>query len=566
MTGVLTPPNSSTSFFDLPKDQQIGGYPSLSQLSESSLDAATLDSEGRCVILEFPAFVLIGTYCPANRDESRDEFRLGFLNALDARIRNLVAAGKKVLLTGDLNIIRDELDTAKCEEQLRKEGITFEQYISTPARRMFNQLVVGGRVVGERDEGREKPVMWDLCRGFHPTRKGMFTCWEQKINARPGNFGSRIDYILCGENWKHWFCEANIQEGLIGSDHCPVYAVLKERVEIEGEEVDIKDIMSDGMFKGGLRQRDWSVKDLCAMSAKLIPEFNRRRSIRDMFTNKPSLPKRESSASNQVSEVNHQDGNPPVGMKGGLTVTEEVESEPVEKFSVGDASQQASVPSEASQATETSTTATSATATGPLPPSVPANASVKRSSETSPSTARPQKRGKSASASRAAITTKGQSARGQSSLMGFFKPKVSKLNGTEDSQNSTVDAESNSASFTGSASEPATPLSSINDSLSLTRTPEKSSPTAFNLSEQKNVIDPIVAKESWAKLLTKRVPPKCEHGEPCVSMLTKKPGENCGRSFYMCSRPLGPSGKKEKNTQWRCGTFIWSSDWTGDGG
>ncbi|KAG7101251.1 hypothetical protein HYQ46_003218 [Verticillium longisporum] len=76
------------------------------------------------------------------------------------------------------------------------------------------------------------------------------------------------------------------------------------------------------------------------------------------------------------------------------------------------------------------------------------------------------------------------------------------------------------------------------------------------------VFDPIQVKETWSKLqLGKRVVPKCEHEEPCISLLTKKPGVNCGRSFYICARPLGPSGEKEKGTQWRCGTFIWSSDW-----
>jgi len=294
---VLTPPNSTTSFYELPKSQQIGGYPSFSQLADCALDAAVLDSEGRCIVLEFPAFVLIGTYCPANRDETRDEFRIGFLTALDARVRNLVAMGKRVFLTGDLNIIRDEMDTANSEEQLRKQGITIEQYISTPARRMLNQLLVGGKVIGERDEGKEKPIMWDICRSFHPTRKGMFTCWEQKKNARPGNFGSRIDYVLCSEEWKNWFCESNIQEGLMGSDHCPVYAVLKNKVEIDGKEVHMKDLMSSGMFKDGLKQRSWTAKDLLPMSAKLIPEFDRRRSIKDMFARKSSASKFESFAS-----------------------------------------------------------------------------------------------------------------------------------------------------------------------------------------------------------------------------------------------------------------------------
>ena len=167
------------------------------------------------MILEFPAFVLLGVYSPANRDESRDEFRIGFLNLLDARIRNLVSTGKRVVLTGDLNISREELDTANAESSMRKSGLDLEDFVSTPSRRLFNQLLQEGKVVGERDEGREKPVLWDICRGFHPTRKGMFTCWEQKTNARPGNCGARIDYVICSLSMKDWFSDSNIQEGLM---------------------------------------------------------------------------------------------------------------------------------------------------------------------------------------------------------------------------------------------------------------------------------------------------------------------------------------------------------------
>lgn len=217
-TGVLCPPNSSIKFADLPEAEQIGGYPTPTQLTNSPVDATTIDSEGRCVILEFPAFVLLGVYSPANRDESRDDFRLGFLTLLDARIRNLIDMGKRVVLTGDLNISREELDTANAEASMRKNGFTEVEYASTPARRLFNQLLEGGKVFGERDEGREKPVLWDVTRGFHPTRRGMFTCWEQKKNARPGNFGSRIDYVLSSLGMENWFCDSNIQEGLLVSE------------------------------------------------------------------------------------------------------------------------------------------------------------------------------------------------------------------------------------------------------------------------------------------------------------------------------------------------------------
>jgi len=215
LTGVLYPPNSSVSFRDLPDEQQIGGYPTIEQLSKLELDAATLDSEGRCVVLEFPAFVLIGVYCPANRDESRDCFRLNFIDILDARIRNLVSTGKRVFVTGDLNISRGEIDAAHAAEAIRKGQLTEDEFISAPARRVFNQLLADGKIIGERDEGRERPAVHDICRSFHPGRRRMYTCWEQRINARPGNYGSRIDYVLCSLDMQDWFSESNIQEGLL---------------------------------------------------------------------------------------------------------------------------------------------------------------------------------------------------------------------------------------------------------------------------------------------------------------------------------------------------------------
>ena len=200
---------------DLPEDQHIGGYPSDLQVAELGVDAAMLDAEGRCVCLEFPAFVLFGVYSPANSNGLRDDFRYGFLCALDCRIRNLVKMGKRVVLVGDLNVSRNEIDTASSVEDMRKSGITHDEYISTPNRRVFNHLVVGGEVLGQRDEGREEAVLWDLTREFHPDRQGMFTHWEQKINARPGNFGSRIDFVLVNRDMKDWFSDSNIQEGLM---------------------------------------------------------------------------------------------------------------------------------------------------------------------------------------------------------------------------------------------------------------------------------------------------------------------------------------------------------------
>lgn len=221
ITGALSPPNSVESFSHLSLQQQIGGYPTVAQAllvadhPNLVTDFVALDSEGRCVMLEFSAFVLIGVYCPAYRDETRDEFRIAFLHLLDVRVRNLIALGKRVILAGDLNISKDAIDTAHAESSMRKNNMTIDEYLSSPARRLLHHLVEDGIIFGTRDSGREAPVMWDICRGFHPGRKGMFTCWEQKVNARPGNFGSRIDYIFCSIEMKDWFSDSNIQEGLL---------------------------------------------------------------------------------------------------------------------------------------------------------------------------------------------------------------------------------------------------------------------------------------------------------------------------------------------------------------
>ena len=179
---------------------------------------------------------------------------------------------------------------------------------------------------------------------------------------------------------------------------------------------------------------------------------------------------------------------------------------------------------------------------------------------------------------------------GQQSLKGFFKPSATlgsstarTVEGIEVSRTS-LDDDNVSQAF-GSAAElaktyPATDVhmeaigldSAIHIPAKADAQQATSEPLSANASPigihraiiqpQENVHDPVESKASWSKLFTKPAAPRCEgHGEPCISLLTKKPGMNLGRSFWMCPRPLGPSGAKEKNTQWRCQTFMWCSDW-----
>jgi AP endonuclease 2 len=502
ITGVLCPPGSSVKFRDLPTDQQIGGYPRPGQLS-TALDEPTLDSEGRCVILEFPAFVLIGVYTPATRDETRTEFREGWIDALDVRVRNLVAMGKQVFLCGDLNIIRSELDTAGLAERLRKEALTLDDFYSMPTRRFFNQLVFGGRVLGERDDGREEPVLWDICREFHPSRAGMYTCWETRKNARPGNFGSRIDYVLCSSGIKDWFIDSNIQEGLLGSDHCPVYATLDDTVSREGSQINLLDIMNpEGMFKDGQRLREWTAKDLLPTSAKLIPEFDKRRSIRDMFFKKPApSPKSSPSTSRPNSD------NPPTPADAASSI-----------LNVSPANRGVS---ETGPEAETSS---QPPATSNLLPAVP-----KRQAEAQVTSHRPQKKTRATLSKES--STKSGSGPAQRSLMGFFKPKASDTNLNKGGD--AVDREPTPTQSGAPSEREVTPQGKKEAGESVNKPDLESwlgDNSKIDRQSSDRVFDPIESKESWSKLLGKRKVPKCEHGEDCQILTTKKAGINCGKS------------------------------------
>ncbi|CAK3780750.1 DNA lyase [Lecanosticta acicola] len=515
LLGVL-PSGSGVAYRDLPDSEHIGGYPTPIQITELGVDPAILDAEGRCVVVEFPAFVLFGVYSPANSNGLRDDFRYGFICALDCRIRNLIREGKNVVLVGDLNVSRHEIDSAAALEEIRKSQATREEYLLGPNRRIFNQLLIDGEVIDQRDEGRETGVLWDTTRAFHPERKGMYTHWETKINARPGNYGSRIDFVLVSSLMQSWIKDANIQEGLLGSDHCPVYADFHDEVEMGDRRVNLLDAMnSPGYFENGERKIEWKLATTPAFSAKRMPEFDKRRSIKSMFA-APTLKKTQTNQ--QTSAKNAS------GTSGALATSTS------QDFHDSFAPQAAKV---------------SRTTTSPVKRNLSSakDQTVKRQKVEPKSTAGP---------------------RGQQSLKGFFQAK----NPPAAKDQSEADASNLPCTPPADISEDANPSGEAGEAATAPQTPasiqqtddENASPSPRQFAAQ--MASAEQTQKSWGALFAKPAAPLCEsHAEPCKTMQTKKKGSNQGRSFWMCARPLGPSGEKERGTQWRCATFIWCSDW-----
>ncbi|OLL23865.1 DNA-(apurinic or apyrimidinic site) lyase 2 [Neolecta irregularis DAH-3] len=72
------------------------------------------------------------------------------------------------------------------------------------------------------------------------------------------------------------------------------------------------------------------------------------------------------------------------------------------------------------------------------------------------------------------------------------------------------------------------------------------------------------SSRTWSEIFTKPVPPNCTtHDEPCIQLVVKKPGLNCGRKFWICSRDVGPGydnwsrPKDDIDERFRCGFFKW---------
>ncbi|KAK6429252.1 Class II abasic (AP) endonuclease [Oleoguttula sp. CCFEE 5521] len=554
---------SGVLYRDVDEKNSIGGYPSAAQLEDLGVDDPTaLDAEGRCLILEFPAFVLLGVYCPANSNGQRDDFRHGFIRALDCRVRNLTKLGKRVVLVGDLNVNRDEMDGASALDDRRKGNISHEEYISTPNRRIFNQMLIGGEVIGQRDEGREEGVLLDTTRHFHPERRGMYTHWEQKINARPGNFGSRIDFILVCDAMREWLKDANTQDGLLGSDHCPVFLDFHEEVALEDRQVQLVDLMyAVGTSIDGNRETHLAP----ALSAKRMQEFDKRRSIKSMFAG--ASVKLAQPMAYTVRQQKQEQMDIPAERP-----MEESSLPPVTPTQAPGVFDLAPAVPRRTETVQSQSSPQSAPESKPV-----IDLKRKPHVETSP---RVVKRQKSNS------TTHNHSRpSGQQSLRGFFRS--SSGNGTSGDTMSAITsgagidqindqlplttsfAELTASSCPSGIGAPQTNDSKPQETAASTSKPSTPAPTTSERSpvpeaSPTNFEARAATHHSWNSLFSKPAAPLCEsHDEPCKSMQTKKKGSNQGRSFWMCARPLGPSGQKESGSEWRCGTFIWCSDWGG---
>ncbi|KAK4701301.1 AP endonuclease 2, partial [Phenoliferia sp. Uapishka_3] len=261
--------------------ERIGGYPQSLDVDLAFHEMKDLDMEGRTTVCDLGMFVIINLYCPNETNDDRLVFKNYFNAMVDARVRSLIKAGREVIVVGDLltltvyassqfhqNICHSPLDSAESEVRRKEQGL--ENFIDHPPRKWLNEFV-----------GPNGPMI-DITRRLHPARKQMYTCWNTKIDARPSNYGTRLDYLLITPGLLPWVRDADILPLVMGSDHCPAYVNFYDQIEIPGRGmVHIWDELNPGRSRD-----DLSPPEPPAFAAKNYDEFSGKQKLLPSFFGK----------------------------------------------------------------------------------------------------------------------------------------------------------------------------------------------------------------------------------------------------------------------------------------
>lgn len=162
------------------------------------------DFENRIVTVQLSHLTVASVYVPNGGKDFAAKLR--FVRALDAFAASFAAVQAPLVLCGDLNIARLEIDVYPKERNPRVTGQTPEE------RALFDQILGRGLV--------------DLGRAVDPANEGLFTWWAPWRSMRARNLGWRIDYILASQAMAETVSNCQVESAIGTSDHAPVSAVF----------------------------------------------------------------------------------------------------------------------------------------------------------------------------------------------------------------------------------------------------------------------------------------------------------------------------------------------------
>jgi exodeoxyribonuclease-3 len=163
------------------------------------------DYETRIVDARADDWVFASVYAPNGGKDFDAKMR--FLRQMPAYVAGLHAEGRKLVLCGDLNVARSDIDVHPSQ---RRPGIIGQR----PDERALIEAILAAGLI-------------DVGRSLAPDDDRLFTWWPYWREARPRNIGWRLDYVL-GSPHAPRATACVVQKEVGTSDHAPVIATFED--------------------------------------------------------------------------------------------------------------------------------------------------------------------------------------------------------------------------------------------------------------------------------------------------------------------------------------------------
>jgi exodeoxyribonuclease-3 len=158
------------------------------------------DYENRIVLVRLPNVTAISVYVPNGGKDFPAKMR--FLAALEQFVSERGSDPTPIVIAGDLNIARADIDVHPKERKPRAIGQLPEE------REQLERIIDHGLV--------------DVSRALEPANDQMFTWWAPWRNMRQRNIGWRLDYILASKSIAARATSCPVLKDVGTSDHAPV--------------------------------------------------------------------------------------------------------------------------------------------------------------------------------------------------------------------------------------------------------------------------------------------------------------------------------------------------------
>ncbi|HXG56055.1 MAG TPA: exodeoxyribonuclease III [Vicinamibacterales bacterium] len=160
------------------------------------------DYENRIVVVRLASVTVASVYVPNGGKDFPAKMR--FLAALEQFAADHRGAASPLVICGDLNIARTEMDVHPKERKPNSIG-------QLPVEREQLERIIAHGLV-------------DVGRAREPGNDQMFTWWAPWRNMRERNIGWRLDYVLAAESLYARVTSCVVQRDVGTSDHGPVVA------------------------------------------------------------------------------------------------------------------------------------------------------------------------------------------------------------------------------------------------------------------------------------------------------------------------------------------------------